>query len=173
MNLQLQFQMLLYEAESEGVPVDTAKRVQFDSYTKSLVIDTEVRRYVIIHKSIEEKSSLKKRRPIVMGPDALAVMFHISEMGERPQKSLVFRCPTFPECVPKYARFMDGSVQVRFTSVQNPIHNRVQFEGFARVQTDYSAFSDEDLRVYSEYDAYAKSGWMSADLFSALVTHRS
>ena len=67
---------------------------------------------------------------------------------------------------------MDGSVRVRFTAVRNPIHYKMQFEGLASIQTAHDTASVEDLRVYGEYDSHVKSGWMSADLFSELITHR-
>jgi hypothetical protein len=163
MNLQLLFQLLLYEAETEGLSVESAHEIVFEIQYKRLCVKTSGKQYLVTLKTAEEKMLLRRRRPILTGPEALEVTFHVNEMTERQRTNLVFHCSSLREVLPHAEKFTDEFVSVRFTSVKQLNHHKVHFDGVVYVTTSHLVVTQ---RVVGEYDSYTQTGWMQPDLFS-------
>lgn len=170
MNVQLLFQMLVNEALLDGIPVNTASRVEFDSAYEALVVTTSHRKFRVILRSAEEKAMMQKRHVIITGPTAFQVTTHAHEIRQRDREALTFDCPTFGMCTPPEAKHSGDYVNVLFSTMTEFSGGHVRFTGVAQLGND-SNRPVAGMPVYGEYHKYTRNGWMSPDMYSGLEVY--
>jgi hypothetical protein len=170
MNVQLQFQMLINEALSEDIPVNTAKRVEFDSAYGHLVVTTAQRKYLVTLRSAEEKARMQKYHAIITGPTAFKVTTHAYEIKQRDREALTFECPTFGECTPREAKHSGDYINVLFSTMTEFAGGHVRFTGVAQLGRDV-ARPVAGMPVFGEYHKYTQTGWMRPDMYSGLEVY--